>query len=47
MIRTRPAFGPLGHLSSEDIQVAIAIDIGDLEAVAVDDVPPYQVMTYP
>src|SRR5258706_13407949 len=29
--------GPLGHLGGEDVEMAVAIDVGDLQTVAMDD----------
>ncbi len=43
----KPALSPFGHLGSEDVEIAIAVDVGNLEAVAVDYVPAHQVMAYP
>src|SRR5215813_1136221 len=47
IVRIKSVLGPLGHLSGENVEVAIAIDIADLEAVAVDHVPADQVVAYP
>ena len=43
----KPALSPFGHLGSEDVEIAIAVDVGNLEAVTVDYVPAHQVMAYP
>ena len=47
VVRIGPALGPLGHLGGEDVEVPIAIDIGDLKAVAVDHVAADQVVACP
>src|SRR5262249_33380088 len=37
VVRLLLVLAPLGHLGGENVQVTVAVDVGDLEAVAVDD----------
>ena len=39
--------GPLGHLGGEDVEVAVAVDVGDLQAVAVDHVAVHEIVAGP
>ena len=44
---SRRFLGPFGHLGGEDVEIAIAVDVGDLQGVAVDHVAAQQVMADP
>src|SRR5258708_32771598 len=47
VVRIGPILSPLRHFSTKDIHVSILIEVGDYQAVSVNYIATYQIMTNP